>query len=111
MPTFYSESDLPLAKQDAVVDQELDHGVKVQRKIMAGTRIPPDLIDAYNEATGGDASAADADTGDARTGDSYDDMKVDDLQAEADRRGLTVEGTGKDGNVVKADLIKALRGA
>jgi hypothetical protein len=39
----------------------------------------------------------------------YSDMPVDELQAEVDRRGLEVTGTGKDGNVVKADLVKALQ--
>lgn len=39
---------------------------------------------------------------------SYDDMTVDELQALADERGVTVEGTGKEGRVVKADLISAL---
>lgn len=38
-------------------------------------------------------------------------MSVPTLQAEADRRGLEVTGTGKDGNVLKADLVNALRGA
>lgn len=30
------------------------------------------------------------------------------LQAEADRRGLTVEGSGANGNVLKEDLVAAL---
>lgn len=102
--TFFAQSDLPLAKEDTVVDQVLDHGVKVQRKILAGTRVPPDLIDAYAEATG-DSQAAAAGTDEAT---NYNSMNVEDLQAEADRRGLTVEGTGKDGNVLKSDLVAAL---
>lgn len=36
------------------------------------------------------------------------ELGVTELKAEADRRGLHVEGTGKDGKVVKADLIAAL---
>lgn len=35
-------------------------------------------------------------------------MKPEDLQAAADERGLSVEGTGKDGNVLKSDLVTAL---
>jgi hypothetical protein len=35
----------------------------------------------------------------------------DSLQAEADRRGVSVKGSGEGGNVLKADLIKALRKA
>lgn len=41
------------------------------------------------------------------TGD-YGSHPKDDLQVEADRRGLQVEGTGADGNVVKDDLVAAL---
>lgn len=40
---------------------------------------------------------------------NYDDMGVEDLQAEADRRGLEVEGTGANGNVLKKDLVDALK--
>lgn len=43
------------------------------------------------------------------TSGGYDAMNVPDLQAEADRRGLEVQGTGADGNVVKADLVGALQ--
>lgn len=49
-----------------------------------------------------DAGALERDT------DSYAAKSPEELQAEADRRGLNVEGTGKDGNVLKADLVAAL---
>jgi hypothetical protein len=44
----------------------------------------------------------------------YDAMNVDDLEDEVERRRaagdvVEVTGTGKDGNVVKADLVKALQ--
>ncbi|MET1061746.1 MAG: hypothetical protein ABWX71_02525 [Aeromicrobium sp.] len=55
------------------------------------------------KAWGGD-EPADADEG----GKGYDGKKVDELAEEADKRGLEVEGTGKDGKVVKADLVAAL---
>jgi hypothetical protein len=105
--TFYSESDLPLAKHDAIVDVELDHGVKVQRKVIAGTRVPPDLIDAYTETTGDTPTEA-ADEQSSSSPD-YGAMNVEELQALVDERELEVAGTGKDGNVVKADLVKALQ--
>lgn len=38
----------------------------------------------------------------------YSTMSVEDLQTEADKRGLNVTGTGKDGNVLKSDLVSAL---
>lgn len=41
--------------------------------------------------------------------DDYDDWKVAELQAEADKRELEVTGSGKDGKVLKADLVAALR--
>lgn len=41
-------------------------------------------------------------------GSRYDSMKPEELQAEAESRGMTVEGTGKDGNVLKADYVAAL---
>lgn len=43
---WFSEADLPLAKEDRTVEVEVA-GVMVQRKIIAGTRVPPDLIEAY----------------------------------------------------------------
>lgn len=48
-------------------------------------------------------------TGDAGSGSSgYSGQSVEELQAEADKRGLEVEGTGKNGNVLKGDLVAAL---
>ena len=51
----------------------------------------------------------DEDQGDAITGD-YASQKNDALEAEIARRGLDVpeEGSGKDGAVVKADLVAVL---
>lgn len=43
------------------------------------------------------------------TSEGYDAMSVAGLQAEADRRKLTVTGTGANGNVVKGDLVAALQ--
>lgn len=56
------------------------------------------------------------DTGDAAgdkssfptTRDALAKKSKDELQAEADRQGLEVEGSGADGNVLKEDLIDAL---
>jgi hypothetical protein len=62
--SWYSEADLPLAKEDMTVQIEVA-GVMVDRKIVAGTRVPPDLIDAYEaggtapaESSGDDAAIA-----------------------------------------------------
>jgi hypothetical protein len=39
---------------------------------------------------------------------AYEKQSADELQAEAERRGLEVDGTGADGNVLKKDLVAAL---
>lgn len=54
------------------------------------------------------AELAEARGGEPSEGGSYDGQSKDDLQAEADRRELDVQGTGSNGNVTKADLVKAL---
>jgi len=38
----------------------------------------------------------------------YSDLDPEHLEAEVNRRGLEVEGTGKNGNVLKKDYIAAL---
>lgn len=96
-------SGVVIATSDLVVH---DEALEIDRKIIAGQPVPPDLLDAYAEQTGDDVSATAEEPSVAVA--SYDDQSVDELQAEADRRGLEVEGTGKDGNVLKADLIAAL---
>lgn len=39
---------------------------------------------------------------------NYDEFSVEDLTTLAEQRGLEVAGSGKDGRVVKADLVAAL---
>jgi hypothetical protein len=71
--------------------------------------LPADVRKALIEAESDSAiePAADDVVSEPITGD-YESHKKDDLQAEADRRGLEVEGTGADGAVVKDDLVEAL---
>lgn len=45
----------------------------------------------------------------ASTAQGYDSMAADELQAEADRRALSVRGSGARGAVVKSDLVAALQ--
>ena len=68
--------------------------------LVAGKPVPDWAKDMVHEDNLTDGSGSDAG--------GYDSQTKDDLQAEADKRGLEVEGTGKDGNVVKADLVAAL---
>jgi hypothetical protein len=84
-----------------------DDNIGIDRQIKGGQAVPPDLIDAYN-AEVGNAPVSVSGDGQGESVD-YDSQQVDDLQAEADRRGIEVEGTGADGNVLKKDLVAALK--
>lgn len=68
--------------------------------VLAGDPRPDWAKDLIHDDNLEDAKGSDS-------GSNYTGTK-DELQAEADKRGLEVEGTGKDGAVVKADLVKAL---
>lgn len=46
--------------------------------------------------------------GDGDDGPDYGAQSPADLKSEADRRGLDVQGTGKEGHVKKSDLVEAL---
>ena len=87
-------SGVVIASSDEVVH---DEALGIDRKVLAGQPVPPDLVDAYT-----------GDTVEESAGGSYDSQTVDELQALADSRGLDVEGSGKDGNVLKSDLVAAL---
>lgn len=80
-----------------------DDALGIDRQIVAGQPVPPDLVDAYQAKTG-DTSASAAPTVD----DNLESATVDELKAEAERRGIEVEGTGANGRVTKDDLLKAL---
>jgi hypothetical protein len=67
MPTFYTEADLPIAPETVIVKVTLDEGrevaagheprpVVVERKIVEGTRVPAELVDAWREQTGANES-------------------------------------------------------
>jgi hypothetical protein len=92
-------------------------GSGVRRRVPAGARIPAGLT--LEEPL----PSAEVETPEARRlrteqahraereRPSYDQLTTSQLKAEADRRELEVEGTGKDGNVVKNDLVAALQAA
>lgn len=71
--------------------------------LLAGSELPKWAVGLVN--AGNLESGASVDSGD---GSGYGDQKVGDLAAEAEKRNLEVEGTGKDGKVLKADLVAAL---
>lgn len=87
---------------DALVPAGEEHLTPGERLDRA---LNPDIVEAQEPAAEPEAPAA---GGEPITGD-YESHKPADLQAEADRRGLTVEGTGQGGNVLKADLVTALQ--
>jgi pyruvate/2-oxoglutarate dehydrogenase complex dihydrolipoamide acyltransferase (E2) component len=73
---------------------------------MAGSTPPKeDAEQITNPAAWGDESSDD-DAGEGSK--SYADQTVDELAEAAAERGIDVEGTGKDGKVLKKDLVSAL---
>jgi hypothetical protein len=90
-----------VATRDVVVE---DKAMGINRKLFKGQLVPADLHQAYADATGEDVP--EPDTGEST---DYESQPVEDLEAEAKRRGLEVEGTGANGNVLKADLVAALK--
>ena len=70
--------------------------------LLEGTTVPDwatDLVDKGNLSTSTRSSIE---------SEGYDDMSSADLKTEAEKRGIEVEGSGANGNVVKADLVAAL---
>ncbi len=62
---------------------------------------------------GGRTSAKSADTSESAekpAGTDLEELTKAELENLAEERGITVTGSGKDGNVVKADLVAALGG-
>jgi hypothetical protein len=103
---------LRVAKQDLYGHD----GSGVRRRVPAGAPIPPGItfeepiddltVDMPPElARAGVATTLRADVSEPVV---YGDLTTEELQAKADELGLAVEGTGKGGNVVKADLVAAL---
>jgi hypothetical protein len=105
-PLSYSE--MSTAQLQALADQR---GIQVQGSGANGAVLDSDLVSAltvYDQGQGIVSNVVPpAEPSAAITGD-YDSHSVEELQVEADRRGLTVEGTGANGNVVKGDLVSAL---
>lgn len=100
---FTTEGRPPVA--DVIAAKTLvvhDEAIGIDRQLIAGQPVPPDLVDAYHAEIGEAAE-------DSAQGPGYDAESVEDLQAEADRRELSVEGTGSNGNVLKKDLVAALQ--
>ena len=47
--TFIPEEDLPVAKETVVVH---DEALGIDRRVLEGKPVPPDLVEAYEKATG-----------------------------------------------------------
>lgn len=69
--------------------------------LLAGEPVPDWAKDMVQDD---DLEAADS----SSTGGGYSSQSKSDLEAEADKRGLDVEGSGANGNVTKDDLVAAL---
>lgn len=74
-------------------------------------RLNPDgkTIAEIEESRSSDGNAGDSTDDDSDDQPDYGAESVEELQREADKRGLDVEGSGSGGNVLKDDLVKALR--
>ena len=83
-----------------------DDALGIDRQLLAGQPVPLDLIEPYRNAVG-DEQASKTPADDAA--DEITSKSVEDLQKLADERGVSVQGTGANGNVVKGDLLKALQ--
>jgi hypothetical protein len=96
---------MQIAKQDCYGTD----GLGVRRFVRAGDPIPPGLeLEDPSDAIERDPIPGETVPSPSPITGDYDSRHADELQAEANRRGLTVEGTGKDGNVLKSDLVEAL---
>lgn len=125
MPPRPTESQI-VATETVVVH---DDNLSIDRRIIAGQPVPPDLVAAYRNVVGderADANPGDpaaeigapyeppVDPTDDRVVGDYEDSNAETLEAEVARRRaagreIDVEGTGSGGNVVKADLVAALK--
>jgi hypothetical protein len=47
--SIWNDVDLPIAKEDMIVH---DDALNIDRKIIAGQPVPPDLLEAYEQHTG-----------------------------------------------------------
>jgi hypothetical protein len=77
----------------------------------AGSTVPKDVADKIDHprAWATDDAASSSDSGSTGEDDKgYAGKSPDELKALADERELEVTGTGKDGNVLKGDLVAAL---
>lgn len=77
----------------------------------AGSTPPKDIAEQITNPKAWDGDAPDAVDDAVDEAPDYDSMAPDSLAALADTRGVEVKGTGKDGNVLKKDLVAALKSA
>lgn len=101
MPIIDGQSLPPVASETVVVH---DHELGIDRRVVAGQRVPPDLVAAYRTKVGDDATAEDPPEVPTV---AYDDQTPEQLAALATQRGLDVKGSGRDGKPLKADLVRA----
>jgi hypothetical protein len=99
---------LRIAEEDIVRENEVGQSVVVVPK---GQPIPEGFDSAstgLRQTEAATSGVTDATTQPPSSAPDYSELDVPALEEAVAERDLEVEGTGKDGNVVKADLIAAL---
>ncbi len=86
-----------------------DDNLGIDRKVIGGLPVPPDLLDAYRAKTGDTEDDQDGD--EKPPSDAYKGKKKPELEQLVTDRGIEVEGTGANGNVTVPDLVAALEHA
>jgi hypothetical protein len=91
-----------LKEQVAKLQGDLEMALKSNEELVGELKVASESLDA---------AAADLDAATAPQPVPYEKLSAEALQVEADKRGLTVAGSGAGGNVLKADNVKALQEA
>lgn len=106
-PTHDAGADLKRAERDSYA---LDTATGVRRIVRQGDPIPPsfELLEEGEPEVAESPAEPDKLGLAANASEGYSSSKKAELEAEANRRGLEVEGTGSEGAVTKDDLVRAL---
>lgn len=100
--TFHDAHGRPVTEDGRLLDAEMPGAVNPDEEEWRAD------MEKQRKASAA-AGAREMARGKAQSSD-LDSMSVDELQAMAEQQGVEVEGSGANGRVLKADLVKALGG-